>query len=86
VLGIASGLAAGFAVLAMRHDLRRALNALTGRDFFPQDIYFLSEIPAHLQVSDLISIVGLALLLCSAAALLPAWSAARLDPARALRQ
>ena len=86
LLGIASGLAAGFAVLAMRHDLRRALNALTGRDFFPQDIYFLSEIPAHLQVSDLISIVGLALLLCSAAALLPAWSAARLDPARALRQ
>lgn len=86
LIGIAAGLLAGFAVLALRNDLRSWLAALTGRDFFPQDIYFLSEIPAHVQAADLGSICALALLLCTAAALLPAWAAARVDPAVALRQ
>jgi lipoprotein-releasing system permease protein len=85
VLGIISGLIGGMTVLHYRNDLRDFIAARTGRDFFPQDIYFLSEIPSKIQVGDLTSICGLAVLLCLVAALIPAWFAARVDPAVALR-
>jgi lipoprotein-releasing system permease protein len=85
VLGIITGLITGMTVLHFRNDLRDLIAHSTGRDFFPQDIYFLSEIPSKIQASDLGSICGLAVLLCLIAALIPAWFAARVDPAVALR-
>jgi lipoprotein-releasing system permease protein len=85
-VGIATGLAAGFTVLFFRNDLRQFIAQRTGRDFFPQDIYFLSEIPAQIEAADLTSICALALVLCVLAALIPAWFAARVDPAVALRE
>jgi lipoprotein-releasing system permease protein len=85
-VGIAAGLAGGFAILHVRNDLRQFIARSTGRDFFPQDIYFLSEIPAKIEAADLLSISGLALILCVLAALIPAWFAARVDPAVALRE
>lgn len=85
VLGIIAGLLGGMTVLHYRNDLRDFIAAQTGRDFFPQDIYFLSEIPSQIQVADLSSICGLAVLLCLLAALVPAWFAAKVDPAVALR-
>jgi lipoprotein-releasing system permease protein len=85
VLGIIAGLLGGMTVLHFRNDLRDFIAAQTGRDFFPQDIYFLSEIPSQIQVVDLSSICGLAVLLCLMAAFVPAWFAAKVDPAVALR-
>ncbi len=85
-VGIAAGLAGGFVILHVRNDLRQFIARSTGRDFFPQDIYFLSEIPAKIEAADLLSISGLALILCVLAALIPAWFAARVDPAVALRE
>lgn len=85
VMGIALGLTGGMTVLHFRNDLRDALSRATGRDFFPQDIYFLSEIPSQIQFADLGFICGLAIVLCLLAALIPAWFAARVDPAVALR-
>lgn len=86
LLGILAGLASGFTVLHFRNDLREFIAARTGRDFFPQDIYFLSEIPAQIEAADLTSICALAIVLCILAALIPAWFAARVDPAVALRE
>lgn len=85
-VGIVVGLAGGFTVLFFRNDLRQWVAQATGRDFFPQDIYFLSEIPARVEAADLGSICGLAIILCVLAALIPAWFAARVDPAVALRE
>lgn len=85
IMGILLGLAGGMTVLHFRNDLRDAISKATGRDFFPQDIYFLSEIPSQIQLADLGSICGLAVVLCLLAALIPAWFAARVDPAVALR-
>ncbi len=85
VMGIIAGLIGGMTVLHFRNDLRDFITAQTGRDFFPQDIYFLSDIPSKIQASDLTSICGLAIILCLIAALIPAWFAARVDPAVALR-
>ena len=61
------------------------LAGLHGRNIFPQDIYFLSSIPAHTNLSDLLFICSTAVSLCLVAALVPAWFAARVDPAVALR-
>ncbi|MCX6853969.1 MAG: FtsX-like permease family protein, partial [Verrucomicrobia bacterium] len=85
VLGIIAGLIGGMTVLHFRNDLRDLIARLTGKNFFPQDIYFLSEIPSKIQISDLGSVCGLAVVLCLLAALIPAWFAAKVDPAVALR-
>lgn len=85
VLGCALGILSGFAVLHYRNDLRTWLAETTGKDFFPSDIYFLSSIPAYTHWADLTSICGVAVVLCLLAALIPAYFAARVDPAVALR-
>lgn len=86
LVGLCGGLAGGFTILHFRNDLRRWIAESTGRDFFPQDIYFLSEIPSQIDLLDLATISGLATVLCVLAALIPAWVAARVDPAVALRE
>lgn len=83
--GVVAGLGAGFFCLGIRNKLRDLIADLTGRDIFPQDIYFLSSIPAHTNAGDLLVICATAVALCLMAALLPAWFAARVDPAVALR-
>lgn len=85
VLGTILGLIGGSLVLAFRNQIREGLANLTGRDIFPADIYFLAEIPAHTETSDVVSICAVSIVLCLIAALLPAWFAARVDPAVALR-
>ncbi len=85
IVGCILGLIGGFIVLHFRNDLRELLARITGRDFFPSDIYFLSSIPSHVQPADLAAVCLAALVLCVLAALIPAWFAARVDPAVALR-
>ncbi len=86
LVGLIGGLGGGFTVLHFRNDLRRWIAESTGKDFFPQDIYFLSAIPSKIDLFDLASISGLTIVLCVLAALIPAWVAARVDPAVALRE
>lgn len=85
LFGVVAGLGGGFFFLGIRNWLRDQIAALTGRDIFPQDIYFLSSIPAHTNLGDLLTICTTAVALCLMAALVPAWFAARVDPAVALR-
>ena len=85
ILGCALGIIGGFTVLHYRNDIRHWLAEATGRDFFSAEIYFLSSVPAHTNWGDLASICGVALVLCLLAALVPAYFAARVDPAVALR-
>ncbi len=85
LLGIGLGVGLGATLLRWRNDVRDWIAAVTGRDFFPQDIYFLSSIPSQIGAADLLSVCGMALVLCLLAAFLPAWVAARVDPAVALR-
>jgi lipoprotein-releasing system permease protein len=85
ILGCVLGIIGGFVVLHYRNDLRQWIADTTGRDFFPTDIYFLSSIPAHTNWGDLVSICSVALVLCLLASLIPAYFAARVDPAVALR-
>lgn len=85
LVGAVAGLAGGFFVLSIRNWLREQIVSFTGRDIFPQDIYFLSSIPAHIDPEKILAICATAVALCLMAALVPSWFAARVDPAVALR-
>jgi lipoprotein-releasing system permease protein len=54
-------------------------------ELFPKELYHLSEIPAHTAFADVVLVAVLSIIICTLAGLLPAWRAARLDPAQALR-
>lgn len=85
VFGTATGLALGIATVTYRNELSALLSALTNIEIFPAAVYQFSEIPAEIVLSDVIVICASAFTICSLAALIPAWFAARLDPVKALR-
>ena len=85
VVGTLAGFALGTAFCLNIESLRQFLSSLTGTELFNPEIYFLSQMPAEIDVSEVVSVVGMALFLSFAATLYPAWRAASLDPVEALR-
>ncbi|HEY3700383.1 MAG TPA: lipoprotein-releasing ABC transporter permease subunit [Spongiibacteraceae bacterium] len=62
-----------------------ALEQLFGGQIFDPSVYFISRIPSVVVAADVIKICMLAWLLSLIAALYPAWRAAQIQPAEALR-
>ena len=56
-----------------------------GIEIFPASIYQFSEIPAEIVPGDIAVICASAFVICTVAAIIPAWFAARMDPVKALR-
>jgi len=52
---------------------------------FPSEVYFLSQIPAHVEWSEVIYTAVFALIMSVLVTIPPAWRAANLDPVEALR-
>lgn len=73
-------------IFALNIDtIRLALENITGTELFADEIYFLSQLPAVVNWSEVLSVVFMAFFLSILATLYPAWRAARLDPVDALR-
>jgi lipoprotein-releasing system permease protein len=53
--------------------------------FLDKSVYYISDLPSDLQRGDVITIAAIALVLALVATLYPAWKAARVNPAEALR-
>jgi lipoprotein-releasing system permease protein len=53
--------------------------------FLAKDVYYISELPSHLLLPDVISIVVMSFLLSLLATLYPSWKASQMNPAEALR-
>jgi len=85
LLGTATGIGMGALVTKYRNEIKAILSESFGVDIFPAAIYAIAEIPAKIVASDLLVISIGAFILCSLAAWVPAKIAARLDPAKALR-
>ncbi len=85
VAGTFGGLLLGLVFCDNIESIRRALEALTQRQLFAPEIYFLSQLPAKVDPMEVVAVVLMALGLSLCATIYPSWSAARLDPVEALR-
>jgi lipoprotein-releasing system permease protein len=85
VIGTLAGVLAGI-VTALNIDvIVPAIESVLGFKFLSKDVYLIPELPSDLQAADVLAITGMALVLSFVATLYPSWSAARLNPAEALR-
>src|ERR1051325_7495514 len=87
-IGIVSTIAAvllGVLVCVNIESIRQFFSWISGTVLFNPQVYFLSQLPAEMDLSETISIVVMALTLSFIATIFPAWRASRLDPVQALR-
>jgi len=84
-IGSLCGLFVGLLVLSWREPLRQFVAGASRREIFSAEVYDFYGLPARLATTDLVVICGGALLACAFSALLPAYLAARMDSAQALR-
>lgn len=85
VLGTAGGFGLGLWFSLNIEAIRQWIQAVTGTELFAAEIYFLSQLPAKVEPMEVLSTVLMGLGLSFLATIYPAWRAARLDPAEALR-
>jgi lipoprotein-releasing system permease protein len=85
LVGTLAGVALGSAVSWSIPWLLPAIERAIGVQFLTPSVYFLSELPSKLLVSDVVEVAVLAFLMSSVATLYPSWRAARVRPAEALR-
>ena len=83
--GTLSGLGLGILVVAQRNEFRRWLSETFRMEIFPSAIYQFTEIPAQIVPRDVALICVSAFVICTLAALIPAFLAARVDPVKAMR-
>ncbi|HEX3939503.1 MAG TPA: lipoprotein-releasing ABC transporter permease subunit [Xanthobacteraceae bacterium] len=84
-VGTGVGFVIGAIVCAYIEDIRRFMSWLTNTELFSPELYFLSQLPAQMNVKETTAVVVMALGLSLLATLYPSWRAARLDPVEALR-
>ena len=83
--GTLTGLGLGMTLIRYRNEFSHWLANTLHIEIFPREVYQFSEIPAQVVPQDVTIICISAFLICSIAALIPAYFAARLDPVKALR-
>jgi len=85
VLGTAIGFVLGVVFCTYIEPIRQAIQHAFHLQLFNPTVYYLESLPAKLEWSEVIEVVGLAILLSFLATLYPSWRAARTDPIEALR-
>jgi lipoprotein-releasing system permease protein len=81
VIGVVGGIILALNVGTVLPAIERAFDV----QFLDKSVYYISELPSDLQRGDVVTIAAIALVLALIATIYPAWSAARVNPADALR-
>jgi lipoprotein-releasing system permease protein len=84
-VGTFAGFVLGVIVCLNVERIRQFFTWLSGTVIFDPELYFLSQLPAEMNVSETVSVIVMALTLSFFATIFPAWRASRLDPVQALR-
>ncbi|ASV87702.1 MULTISPECIES: lipoprotein-releasing ABC transporter permease subunit [Ochrobactrum] len=85
VTGTLAGVVLGVVVCLNVERIRQFFSWLSGTTLFNPELYFLSTLPAKMDVGETVSVIAMALILSFIATIFPAWRAAKLDPVEALR-
>ncbi len=85
VLGTLLGFLLGVTFIVNIDAIQEWLSVITGTDLWNPEVRFLTQMPAKMEWPEVIAVVTMSLVLSFGATLYPAWSAARLDPVKALR-
>lgn len=85
VIGTLLGLVLGVIVTNNIQAIQRGVAALTGADIWNPEIRFLTEMPAKMDMGEVLTVVAIALVLTLLATLYPSWRAANTDPVQVLR-
>ncbi|MFY9898690.1 MAG: lipoprotein-releasing ABC transporter permease subunit [Xanthobacteraceae bacterium] len=85
VVGTVVGFLLGTIVCLNIEEIRRFLSWLINTELFSPELYFLSKLPADMNLKETLAVLVMALGLSLLATLYPSWRAARLDPVEALR-
>jgi len=85
VVGTIVGFLLGVVICWNVESIRQFISWLTSTELFSPELYFLSKLPADMDMAETTAVVVMALTLSLLATLYPSWRAARLDPVEALR-
>lgn len=85
VAGTGAGVIIGVLVCLNIENIRQFFTWISGVSVFDPELYFLSQLPAKMDVGETISIIIMAFVLTFIATLIPAWRASKIDPVQALR-
>lgn len=85
VIGTLAGLLLGVIVCANIESIRQGISYLTKTELFSPELYYLSQMPASMEIHEVIMVVAMALFLSVLATIYPSWRAAQLEPVEALR-
>jgi lipoprotein-releasing system permease protein len=85
VTGTLAGTAVGVVFCLNIENLRQWLQRTLGTKLFDPEVYYLTHLPARLELPTVLQVMGMALTLSLLATLYPSWRAARTDPVEALR-
>jgi len=85
VIGTLIGVVGGVLLAKNIDVVVPAIERLFNVQFLDKSVYYISDLPSDLQRGDVVTIAGIALGLALIATLYPAWRAARVNPAAALR-
>jgi len=85
VVGTCLGVAGGVVLASNVERIVPAIERLFGVQFLSAEVYYISELPSELHWGDVGLIATVALVLTLLASIYPAWRAARVQPAEALR-
>jgi lipoprotein-releasing system permease protein len=84
-VGCILGTFLGMLITRNINEIEKFLTEVTGRAFFPRDVYYFKEIPTNVEVINVLLVNLGAVAIAVLFSLLPAWRASRLHPVRALR-
>jgi len=85
IIGTLLGVAGGILLAQNISTVMPLLERIFGFSLFPQDIYYITELPSDLRSSDVTGFALMSLGMSFLSTLYPAWRASRTHPAEALR-
>jgi lipoprotein-releasing system permease protein len=85
LIGTLVGVGAGVLLALNVGTVLPAVERLFNVQFLDRSVYYISELPSDLQRGDVVTIAAIALVLALLATIYPAWRAAKVNPAEALR-